>query len=279
MSDRRGFLAALAINAATRGRGLHPAEPQPPKRETNLARVLRAKKLRLAGLVDDEPYFGKDLATRRWNGFCVNMGEDLAAELGAELQIIESNWTDLLIDLQANKFDLCWVSPTVKRALVADFSTPLFHDTFAIVARQEFAPKSWAELNQPQSRIAVDIGSRHQEIVRRVAEDATITGFKTRDEAILAVESGRADCIVLTVPLAVTALKKRPQLGELVVPIPIAQAPVCAALPYDDDHRLRDVINAWGEDNRDSGRMREWIMASLSGLGIGPADLPPGVSF
>jgi len=25
--------------------------------------------------------------------------------------------------------------------------------------------------------------------------------------------------------------------------------------------------------------MREWIMASLSGLGIGSADLPPGVSF
>jgi polar amino acid transport system substrate-binding protein len=272
-------LAALAVGAAARGRGPHPAEPQPPKRETNLARILRTKKLRLAGLIDEEPYFGKDLATRRWNGFCVNMGEDLAAELGTELQIIESNWTDSLVDLQTNKFDLCWVSPTVERALVVDLSTPLFHDTFAIVARKEFAPKSWAELNQPQSRIAVDIGSRHQQIVRRVAEDATITGFKTRDEAILAVESGRADCIVSTVLFAVTALKRKPQLGALVVPMPAVQAPVCAALPYDDDHRFRDVINAWGEDNRDSGRMREWIMASLSGLGIGSADLPPGVSF
>ena len=159
MLDRRGFLAALAVGAAARGRGPHPAEPQPQKRETNLARILRTKKLRLAGLIDEEPYFGKDLATRRWNGFCLNMGEDLAAELGAELQIIESNWTDLLIDLQANKFDLCWVSPTVKRALIADFSAPLFHDTFAIVARQEFAPKSWAELNQP-NRASPSISAR-----------------------------------------------------------------------------------------------------------------------
>ena len=109
MLDRRGFLA-LAVGAAARGRSAHPAEPQPPKRETNLARILRTKKLRLAGLIDEQPYFGKDLGTRRWNGFCVDMGEDLAAELGTELQIIESNWTDLLVDLQTNKFDLCWVS-------------------------------------------------------------------------------------------------------------------------------------------------------------------------
>jgi polar amino acid transport system substrate-binding protein len=269
----------LAVRAVARGRGPRPSEPQPPKRETNLARVLRTQKLRLAGIADEEPYFGRDSATGEWRGFCVEMAEDLARELGARLQIVESGGIDSVGDLQAGKIDLCWLNPTVKRALVVDFSEPLFNDTFAIVARKDFMPKSWGELNQPESRIAADTGSRQEAVIRRLADNATITGFKTREEAILAVESGRADCIVLTVLLAVTALKKKPQLGQLVVPTPDVRAPVCAALPYDEDRRLRDIINAWGEDNRANGRIREWIIASLSRLGIGPADLPPGISF
>jgi len=279
MLSRRGFGATLAVAAVARGRGSRPIEPQPSKREGNLARILRTKKLRLAGLAGEEPYFGKDLAKGRWDGFCVEMGEDLAAELGVGLQVVESGWTDWAVDLQAGRIDLSWLNPALKRALLVDFSVPLFNDTLAIVARKDFAPRSWGELNRPESRIAADIGSRHEEIIQRIADNATITGFKTRDEAILAVEAGRADCVVLTALLAVTLLKRRPQVGELVVPTPDVGAPICAALPYDEDRRLRDVVNAWAEDNRGRGRIREWIMASLSRLGIGPADLPPAVSF
>ena len=78
---------------------------------------------------------------------------------------------------------------------------------------------------------------------------------------------------------AVAALKKNPQLGELVVPTPQLRVAVCPALPYDDDHRLRGVVDAWGEDKRGTGQIREWIMASLAELGISPGDLPTDVSF
>ena len=180
-------------------------------------------------------------------------------------------------DLHAGKIDLAYgPGPTVQRAMFADFGTPLFHDTYAILARKDFTPKSWAELNVPESLIAVDEGSTREETARRFAGNAAITGFKTRDEALLAVQSGRADCFVATVLFALPTLKKNPQIGELVVPTPHLRAAVCPAVPYDGDRRFRGVVDAWGEDNRGIGQIRNWIMAGLAKFGIEPGDLPPG---
>jgi polar amino acid transport system substrate-binding protein len=208
------------------------------------------------------------------------MAGDLAAALGVELAIVETNWAETVTDLHTGKIDLAYgPSPTAQRAMFADFSTPLFHDTYALLARKGFAPKSWAELNVPESLVGVDTGSAREEAVRRFAGNAAITGFKTRDEALLAVQSGRVDCFVATVLFALAALKKNPEIGELVVPAPQLRAAVCPALPYDDDRRFRGVVDAWSEDNRGIGQIRNWIMAGLAKLGIEPSDLPPDVSF
>jgi polar amino acid transport system substrate-binding protein len=50
-------------------------------------------------------------------------------------------------------------------------------------------------------------------------------------------------------------------------------------VPYDDDRRFRGVVDAWSEDNRGIGQIRNWIMAGLANLGIEPSDLPSDVSF
>jgi polar amino acid transport system substrate-binding protein len=281
MLSRREFAGGMAAAAAVRRHAPErPATPPEPAREPNLARILRTGRLRVGAPLGEEPYSYKNSATGQWSGFLVAMAGDLAAALGVELAIVETNWADMVTDLHTGKIDLAYgPSPTAQRAMFADFSTPLFHDTFAILARQGFAPKSWSELNVPESLVAVDTGSAREEAVRRVAGNAAITGFKTREEALLAVQSGRADCFVATVFFALAALKKNPQIGELIVPAPQLRAARCPAVPYDDDRRFRGVVDAWSEDNRGTGQIRNWIMAGLANLGIEPSDLPSDVSF
>jgi polar amino acid transport system substrate-binding protein len=281
MLSRREFGGGLAAAAAVRRHGsAPPATPPEPAKEPNLARILRTRKLRVGAPLGEEPYFYKNSTTGRWNGFLVAMAGDLAAALGVELQVVETNWADIVTDLHTAKIDLAFgLSPTAQRAMFADFSIPLFHDTYAILAQKGFAPKSWAELNVPESLVGVDTGSAREEVVRRFAGNAAITGFKTRDEALLAVQSGRVDCFVATVLFALAALKKNPQIGELVVLTPQLRAAVCPAMPYDDDRRFRGVVDAWSEDNRGIGQIRNWIMAGLANLGIEPSDLPSDVSF
>ena len=281
MLSRREFAGGMAAAAAVRRHAPErPATPPEPAREPNLARILRTGRLRVGAPLGEEPYSYKNSATGQWSGFLVAMAGDLAAALRVELAIVETNWADMVTDLHTGKIDLAYgPSPTAQRAMFADFSTPLFHDTFAILARQGFAPKSWSELNVPESLVAVDTGSTREEAVRRFAGNAAITGFKTREEALLAVQSGRADCFVATVFFALAALKKNPQIGELIVPTPQLRAARCPAVPYDDDRRFRGVVDAWSEDNRGIGQIRNWIMAGLANLGIEPSDLPSDVSF
>jgi len=281
MLSRREFAGGMAAAAAVRRHAPErPATPPEPAREPNLARILRTGRLRVGAPLGEEPYSYKNSATGQWSGFLVAMAGDLAAALRVELAIVETNWADMVTDLHTGKIDLAYgPSPTAQRAMFADFSTPLFHDTFAILARQGFAPKSWSELNVPESLVAVDTGSAREEAVRRFAGNAAITGFKTREEALLAVQSGRADCVVATVFFALAALKKNPQIGELIVPAPQLRAARCPAVPYDDDRRFRGVVDAWSEDNRGIGQIRNWIMAGLANLGIEPSDLPSDVSF
>ena len=215
MLSRREFGGGMAVAAAVRRHAPErPATPLEPAKEPDLARILRTRRLRVGGPVSEEPYFYKNSGTGQWSGILVAMAADLAAALGVELAIVETNWAEMVGDLHTGKIDLAYgPSPTAQRAMFADFSTPLFHDTYAILARKGFAPKSWAELNVPESLVAVDSGSAREEAVRRFAGNAAITGFKTRDEALQAVQSGRVDCFVATVLFALAALKKNPQIG------------------------------------------------------------------
>ena len=281
MLSRRELGGGLAAGAVFRRRGPEPpAVPQQPAKEPNLARILRTRRLRVGGPLSEEPYFYKNSGNGQWSGFLVAMAGDLAAALGVELAVVETNWADMATDLHTGKIDLAFgPSPTAQRAMFADFATPLFHDTYAILARKGYTPKSWAELNVPESLVAVDTGSAREEAVRRFAGNAAITGFQKRDEALSAVQSGRADCFVATVLFALAALKKNPQIGDLIVPTPQLRAAVCPAVPYDDDRRFRGVVDAWNEDNNGIGQIRKWIMAGLANLGIDETDLPPGLAL
>jgi polar amino acid transport system substrate-binding protein len=281
MFSRREFGGGFAVAAAVRRRGSErPATPPEPAKEPNLARILRTRRLRVGASLGEEPYFYKNSTTGQWSGFLVAMAGDLAAALGVELAILETNWADTVTDLHTGKIDLAYgPNPTAQRAMFADFSTPLFHDTIAILARKGFEPKSWVELNVPESLVGVDTGSAREEAVRRFAGNAAITGFKTRDEALQAVQSGRVDCFVATVLFALAALKKNPQIGELVVPTPQLRVAVCPATPYDDDRRFRGVVDAWTEDNRGIGQIRNWIIAGLATFGINEGDLPPDLAL
>jgi polar amino acid transport system substrate-binding protein len=283
MLNRREFTGAVAAAAVVRRRGPDrnaPAAEPAPSKEPNLARVLRTKKLRVAAFPDEEPYSSKRAPSGQWSGFFLVMARDLASELGVDLAIAEANWAEIPADLNAVKLDLAFgPSPTARRAMFADFAHPLFYETYAVIAREGFATKSWADVNKPETLVAVETGSPREEAARRLAGNAAMTGFKSRDEAQQAVQSGRADCLVASVFYALAALKKNPQLGELVIPTPQLRVAVCPALPYDDDRRLYGVVNAWERDKRETGQIREWIISGLGEIGIGPGDLPPDVSF
>jgi polar amino acid transport system substrate-binding protein len=273
-----GLGAAAAAMAA--GSAVSQAVAQTPPAESTFAQIRRTKKLRIAGIVGTEPYYHKDIATGQWSGFCVSMATDLAKALEAEVEIIESTWGNSVLDLQSNKIDIMFgLSPTPSRALIVEFTRPIMNNTFTVIAKSGFEPKTWEDLNKPEVRVAVDIGSTHDLYARRTLPKATLVALKTPDEAVLAVQAGRADCLIQVAMLSLVTVKKNAKVGKVVIPTPVASQPTCCGVRVDVDTRFRTYVDNWLEYSRSLGALREWILSSLSLVNIGEQDIPPGLQF
>jgi polar amino acid transport system substrate-binding protein len=261
--------------------GAQPNTAGTPAQSSTMDRIKQTKTLRIAALPGEAPYFNKDIATSEWTGMCIAMTKDLAKIFDAKIEYVESTYGNSVLDLQANKVDLAYaLNPTPLRALVIDFTHPFYLHGFGIVGKKGFTATDWADLDKPDVTIACDIGSAHEIAARRFASHATITALPKRDDCILAVQSGRADCVVLAVNLGLTAVKKNPQLGEFqMLHQPRIQLPTCMGVRKEANKDWRDFLNAWVDYNRGIQQIREWLYGGLAINGVKPEDIPADVEL
>ena len=281
MLSRRLFAAGAGAAAGAPGILARAAPAQNQAAQSTIDRIQRAKVLRIAALPSEAPYFNKDSATGEWSGMCIEMAKDIGGVFSAKVEYLESTYGNSVLDLQANKIDLAFsLNPTPKRALVIDFTHAYYLHGFGMVGAKGFHASDWGELNKPEVRIAVDIGSVHEIAARRFAPNATIIGLKARDDCILAVQSGRADCVILAVNLGLTAVKKNQALGEFqMLHRPRVQLPTCMGVRMEADKRWRDFLDAWVDYNRGIQQIREWLYGGLAIHGVKPEEVPADVEF
>ncbi len=234
--------------------------------------------LRMAGILNEDPYFSKDPRTNEWRGFAVEMGRDMANELGVKLEVVESSWANSILDVQSGKVDVAFALTALpKRALSVNFSAPTYYNSFVIISpKPELATKTWAELNDPAVTIAVDLGSSQDQITKAYLPKANILRFKTRDEAVIAVATGKADAIINTVFNGMVMTKKNDQIGKVYVPQPILSSPSVVGINYAADEVFKKFVSAWADYNRRVGNNQTWILKGLEPFGITLEDLPAG---
>lgn len=276
--DRREALRyALAIGsgAALTSALVTPAAAQ-ANSDNTLDNVRVAKTLRIAVLPGELPYFNKDLSSGTWSGMCIDMANDIAKLLDVKLEFTESTYGNSILDLQSNKIDLGFaLNPTPQRALVVDFTHLVFPHPFGAMLRKGLEAKTWADINKPEVKIAVDVGSANETVARRFAPNATITSLKTRDDVMLQMASGRVDCVVNALVLGLTAIAKNPNLGTYkILQSPSVAIPSSMAVRREPDKRWRDFLSVWVDYNRGIGQMREWFVKGMSQSGVKPEDVP-----
>ncbi len=281
MLSRRLFAASAAAAASASAVLAREARAETQPSESTFERIKRTKVLRIAALPGEAPYFNKDINTGAWSGMCVDMAKDMAGNFDGEVEYLESTYGNSVLDLQSNKIDLAFsLNPTPKRAMVIDFTHPFYLHGFGMVGRKGFKAANWADLDKPDVKIAFDIGSVHEISARRFASHATLIALKTRDECVLAVQSGRADCVIMAVNLGLTAIKKNPTLGEFqMLHQPRIQLPTCMGVRKEANKDWRDFLNAWVDYNRGIQQIREWLYGGLAINGVKPEDIPADVEL
>jgi polar amino acid transport system substrate-binding protein len=273
MISRRTIIAALpATGLAAAARAQSP--------ETAIERIARTKIMRIGAVNGQPPYCTKDLATGEWSGFMIDIARDLAAEHGAAIAPVESTWGNAVLDVQAGRVDIFFgLAPTPQRALAVDFTQPLFENAFALIARNGFAPQHWDDLNSPDVRIAVELGSVYDQKASSLFPKATIVRRRSNNDALLSLQAGQADCQVLVVILALTTLARNPSLGHLVVPQPVFGSPTSAIVAKAASPVWLDQVNGWIARRRAAGQLRKVLVANLEQAGVRAQDVPPELLF
>jgi polar amino acid transport system substrate-binding protein len=237
--------------------------------------------LRIPAILNEVPYFNKDQRTGEWQGFVIDMANDIAKTLDVKLEVVESSWANAILDVQSGKVDMAFaVTATPARAMSVSFSDPTYYNSFVLVSsKDELDGKSWRELNDPKYTFAVDMGSAQDLITQQYLPNANILRFKTRDEAIIAVSTGKADGLVNTMLNGLVIAKKAATIGSVKVPTPVLSTPSVIAVNYAGDETFKSFVSAWAEYNRRIGNNQTWILKSLEPFGITLTDMPPGFGF
>jgi polar amino acid transport system substrate-binding protein len=279
MTTRRQFIATTAAGAAATLS--LPSFAAGDSTESAWARIHRTKVLRTGAVTGGSPYYNKNLATGEWEGFMIDFAKMLAGNLGVKLELQETTWGNSVLDLQANKIDVFFgLNPTPERALVVDFSDPLFNNAFLLIARKGFEPKTWAEMDKPEVKIAVDVGSSHDQMITKVCPHATILRLPTAAEATLAVQTGRADGQVLASVIALTVVAKNPTVGTVLLPKPTQFTTTTLGFRKETDRTWINYVNKWIADTRAAGKVKEVVLSNLEKLsGIKREQVPSELGF
>ncbi len=267
------LLPAAAIISEARAQGAN---------ESTFARVQRTKMLRIAALPGELPYFRKDISSGEWSGACIEMAKSIAKVFDAKLEFVEATYGTSILDLQTNKVDLAFaLNPTPERALSIGFTHAMLVHPFGCLAKPGFDPNTWDDLNKPNIRIGYDIGSLHETLAKRFAPQAQNMGFPNRDQAILALSTGRVDVVILAAMLGLAALGKNQSLGTYhLLHDPLIALPSCLGIQTQEQYaEFATVLNAWLDFNRGIGQLREWLINGLAQMGVKREQIPASLTF
>lgn len=169
---------------------------QPVKART-LDQIISSGELRI-GYIVVPPNAIKDPATGNLSGFDVDAIREVAKQMGLKATFTETDWGTFAAGLQADQFDIS-IAPTfatIKRSMAVLFLRPLiFAGNGALVKSDDNRYKTLADMNNPETSIAVLQGGQAEDFVRRNMPKAHLISLASTDltAGMIEVVAGRAD--------------------------------------------------------------------------------------
>jgi cyclohexadienyl dehydratase len=204
MMRRICHLAVVAAALAGSAMSGDPAAAQ--QSQSRLFEITKTHGLRVCALSDYYAISFREPQSGKIVGLDSEVAAQLAAELGAELQIVETSFATFTADLQANKCDIAMsgFGATLKRAQAVEFSRPYLITGIMAVTRKGGKIAKWEDLDQPGNRVAVLLGSYIEPFMRDYLKKATVSPVQPPASREGELMAQRVDAVIADFP---TALK------------------------------------------------------------------------
>ena len=227
------------------------------------------------GVAPGEPWFYKDQRSDQWYGIGWGVAVALARDLGVKPVPVETTWGNAVAGLQAGQFDVMFVlDATPQRALAVDFPVqPMFYYAQGLLVRDGLAVRKWEDLDKPEIRIGVILGTAPDRDVTTRLTKAQIERFPSGDETAAAFQAGRVDAISLFHP-ALVMLRARVKRGTVVLPEPIREFSTSAGVRRDPEKSWRDWLGLSMAYLYTTGETQKIYEEYLKFRGIDPKEAP-----
>ena len=128
---------------------------------SRLNEITKSKKLRVCQFPLYYSISFRNPKTGVIEGIDADLAKELAKDLGAQLEIVESSFGTFIADLQANKCDIGMfaLGASLQRAQAVEFSKPYLITNVYAVTRKDGPIKSWEDVDKPGIKAAVTLGS------------------------------------------------------------------------------------------------------------------------
>lgn len=236
--------------------------------------IQQTKQLRL-GVAPGDPWYYKDPLSGKWTGVGYLIGEKIAADLGVKLVPVETTYGNVAAAIQANQLDLILVlDATAERKKALAFpQAPLLFYKQGILVKDGIKADTWEDLNKPDIRIGVALGTATDRDLTKRLPNAQIQRFANTDETIAAFMSHRIDGFAFYHPALAIAMSHI-RSGKLVIPTPVVQLSSSGGMRIENDPRFKDFINSEFIKLNADGEIQKIFSDYMASKGLDPNTIP-----
>jgi ABC-type amino acid transport substrate-binding protein len=263
---------AFAFLAAAAAAFLLPVPQAAAQQEdSRLYRITSSGKLRVCQYPLYYSISYRNPATGEIEGIDADLSKELAKELGAELEIVESGFATFIADLQSDKCEIGMfgIGATLKRAQAVAFSDPYLLTSIYAVGRADGDIKEWGDIDQPGNKVAVSLGSYIEPFMKEYLQNAEVVSIAppaTRESELVA---GRVDVIMTDYPTSVKVTDEFDWAVTIAPTETLRLTPYAYVVPHGDQIWL-NYINLFVETIKLDGRLQHFAEKNKLGPIVAP---------
>ena len=207
-------------------------------------------------MAESLPAQSKNPTTSKWEGFNVEMAEDLARVLKVDLEIVDGSWATLIPGLMAEKYDIvmCDMYATPERAQVVVFTDAYNTLGYSILVQADSSLQKMDDLNSGDVTIATLSGTSAEPFIKQYLPKAKMHSLVNENVYAphLEVANGRADAHITDEINNLIFIEKNPNLNVRILPEIVNNTGLAYAIRPGDWH-FQSFLNTWIRYKQDSG--------------------------
>ena len=215
--------------------------------QSALQEILSDGVLKVGTTGDWNPMTMRDPATNSYMGYDIDVMNELAKDLGVEVEFVPTDWKTLVNGVVSGKYHITGsasISPA--RAKATGYSDSYFSlATVPLVLAENVDKfKDWDDLNRPEVTVAATLGTTQEKQVKQFFPDAKHQIVEAPARDFQEVLAGRADAHITSNVEAYKLVAKYPQMAVVTVSTPKAPTPIAMLMPQADQVWI-NYVNTW----------------------------------